>query len=42
MGEHRAAGHAERGDGGVDESQPAIAVFVDDAVVARRIASSPG
>ena len=36
VGEHRPAGHAQRGDRGVNEAQPGIAVRVDDAVVAGR------
>ena len=36
MGEHRAAGHAQRGDGGVEVAQPGVAVGVDGPVVAVR------
>jgi hypothetical protein len=41
MGEHRAAGHAERGDGGVDETQPGVAVGVHGPVVAGRDRQQP-
>ena len=42
MGQHRAAGHAQRGDRGVDVAQPGVAVAVDGPVGAVRDGQQAG